>query len=199
MLPPKPSKSIKKLTKKVSQRGKAFNKEEDRIICSAFLNVSKDPITGTLFSLNYQISCHITLRQFSSSHIYIYCQEQTNLVDDITKGCMTTSMSTLEHLPVEVSKLSSIVGWLYKRRLTNSVDIIQQLKGWMRAEKMSRTWWVQPVYIVAVWCCIHAFAQLCPVCHRLMMQLNCMRTQSHGHLNTAGTYCGMNRSGMIKW
>ncbi|WVZ80102.1 hypothetical protein U9M48_027605, partial [Paspalum notatum var. saurae] len=30
-----------------SQRGKAFNKEEDRIICSAFLNVSKDPITGT--------------------------------------------------------------------------------------------------------------------------------------------------------
>ncbi|KAJ1289908.1 hypothetical protein BS78_02G201000 [Paspalum vaginatum] len=31
----------------VSQRGKAFSKEEDRIICSAFLNVSKDPITGT--------------------------------------------------------------------------------------------------------------------------------------------------------
>ena len=71
MLPPKPSKSIKKVTKRLSQRGKAFSKEEDRIICSAFLNVSKDPITGTLFSLNYQISCHITLRQFSSSHIYI--------------------------------------------------------------------------------------------------------------------------------
>ncbi|WVZ54709.1 hypothetical protein U9M48_005467 [Paspalum notatum var. saurae] len=33
--------------KKVSQRGKAFSKEEDRVICSAFLNVSKDPITGT--------------------------------------------------------------------------------------------------------------------------------------------------------
>ena len=71
MLPPKPSKSIKKVTKRLSQRGKAFSKEEDRIICSAFLNVSKDPITGTLFSLNYQIYCHITLRQFSSSHMYI--------------------------------------------------------------------------------------------------------------------------------
>lgn len=47
MLPPKPSKSIKKLTKRLSQRGKAFSKEEDRIICSAFFNVSKDPITGT--------------------------------------------------------------------------------------------------------------------------------------------------------
>ena len=80
MLPPKPSKSIKKVTKRLSQRGKAFSKEEDRIICSAFLN------------------------------IYIYCQEQTNLVEDITKGCMTTSMSTLEHLPVEVSKPSSIIG-----------------------------------------------------------------------------------------
>ncbi|WVZ66062.1 hypothetical protein U9M48_015336 [Paspalum notatum var. saurae] len=33
--------------KRVSQRGKSFNKEEDRIICSALLNVGKDPITGT--------------------------------------------------------------------------------------------------------------------------------------------------------
>ncbi|PUZ70727.1 hypothetical protein GQ55_2G257400 [Panicum hallii var. hallii] len=33
--------------KRVSQRGKSFSKEEDKIICSAFLNVSKDPITGT--------------------------------------------------------------------------------------------------------------------------------------------------------
>lgn len=33
--------------KKVSQRGKAFSKEEDRMICSAFINVSKDPVTGT--------------------------------------------------------------------------------------------------------------------------------------------------------
>ncbi|KAJ1283348.1 hypothetical protein BS78_03G121700 [Paspalum vaginatum] len=42
---PKPRKGGR--GKKVSQRGKAFSKEEDRIICSAFLNVSKDPITGT--------------------------------------------------------------------------------------------------------------------------------------------------------
>ncbi|WVZ94731.1 hypothetical protein U9M48_040595 [Paspalum notatum var. saurae] len=46
MHPPKPKKACKKVTKKVSQRGKAFCKEEDRIICSVFLNVSKDPITG---------------------------------------------------------------------------------------------------------------------------------------------------------
>ena len=39
----KPKKGGKE--KKLSQRGKAFSKEEDRIICSAFLNVSKDPIT----------------------------------------------------------------------------------------------------------------------------------------------------------
>lgn len=32
--------------KKVSRRGGGFAKEEDRVICSAFLNVSKDPITG---------------------------------------------------------------------------------------------------------------------------------------------------------
>jgi hypothetical protein len=32
--------------KRVSQRGKSFSKEEDKIICSAFLNVSKDPIAG---------------------------------------------------------------------------------------------------------------------------------------------------------
>ncbi|KAJ1271009.1 hypothetical protein BS78_06G095800 [Paspalum vaginatum] len=33
--------------KRVSQRGKSFSKEEDRVLCSAFLNVNKDPITGT--------------------------------------------------------------------------------------------------------------------------------------------------------
>jgi len=38
--------------KRVSQRGKSFSKEEDRIICSAFLNVSKDPITGVSPSLD---------------------------------------------------------------------------------------------------------------------------------------------------
>ncbi|PUZ38834.1 hypothetical protein GQ55_9G227900 [Panicum hallii var. hallii] len=32
--------------KNVSRRGGGFTKEEDAIICSAFLNVSKDPITG---------------------------------------------------------------------------------------------------------------------------------------------------------
>ncbi|KAJ1283207.1 hypothetical protein BS78_03G110600 [Paspalum vaginatum] len=47
MLPPKPKKTTKKLAKKVCQRGKGFSKEEDRLICSAWLNVSKDPITGT--------------------------------------------------------------------------------------------------------------------------------------------------------
>ena len=32
--------------KKVARRGSGFSKEEDKIICSAFLNISKDPITG---------------------------------------------------------------------------------------------------------------------------------------------------------
>jgi hypothetical protein len=37
--------------KRVSQRGKSFSNDEDKIICSAFLNVSKDPITGMSLSL----------------------------------------------------------------------------------------------------------------------------------------------------
>jgi hypothetical protein len=37
--------------KRLSQRGKSFSKDEDKIICSAFLNVSKDPITGMSLSL----------------------------------------------------------------------------------------------------------------------------------------------------
>jgi len=32
--------------KNVSRRGTAFTKEEDLVVCSAFLNISKDPITG---------------------------------------------------------------------------------------------------------------------------------------------------------
>ncbi|KAF2924883.1 hypothetical protein DAI22_06g011100 [Oryza sativa Japonica Group] len=32
--------------KKVSRRGTAFTKEEDMVVCSAFLNISKDAITG---------------------------------------------------------------------------------------------------------------------------------------------------------
>jgi hypothetical protein len=39
---------VRQPRKKVAQRGKGFSKEEDRTICSAFLNVSKDPITGRL-------------------------------------------------------------------------------------------------------------------------------------------------------
>jgi hypothetical protein len=32
--------------KRVARRGTAFTKEEDNILCSVFLNISKDPITG---------------------------------------------------------------------------------------------------------------------------------------------------------
>ncbi|CAO2148633.1 unnamed protein product [Urochloa humidicola] len=32
--------------KKVSRRGGGFTKEEDGVLCFAFLNVSKDPIAG---------------------------------------------------------------------------------------------------------------------------------------------------------
>jgi hypothetical protein len=32
--------------KNVSKRGTAFIKEEDLVVCSVFLNISKDPITG---------------------------------------------------------------------------------------------------------------------------------------------------------
>ena len=38
--------------KNVARRGAGFTKEEDRVICSAFLNVSKDPITGTVMRKN---------------------------------------------------------------------------------------------------------------------------------------------------
>ena len=50
---PKPRKGSK--VKKVSQRGKAFSKEEDWIICSAFLNVSKDPVTGMYTGVHKKI------------------------------------------------------------------------------------------------------------------------------------------------
>ncbi|KAG2569822.1 hypothetical protein PVAP13_7NG442401 [Panicum virgatum] len=44
---PSSSKSQRAAKKKnVSRRGLAFTKEEDLVLCSAFLNVSKDPITG---------------------------------------------------------------------------------------------------------------------------------------------------------
>jgi hypothetical protein len=32
--------------KNMSRRGTAFTKEEDFVVCSSFLNISKDPITG---------------------------------------------------------------------------------------------------------------------------------------------------------
>jgi hypothetical protein len=32
--------------KRVAHRGTAFTKEEDKVLCLAFLNISKDPITG---------------------------------------------------------------------------------------------------------------------------------------------------------
>jgi len=32
--------------KKVARRGSGFSKDEDKVICSAFLNISKDPIIG---------------------------------------------------------------------------------------------------------------------------------------------------------
>jgi hypothetical protein len=35
-----------KLRRRVSHRGTAFTKEEDSVLCSAFLNISKDPIIG---------------------------------------------------------------------------------------------------------------------------------------------------------
>jgi hypothetical protein len=40
--------SVKKQAreKRVSRRGNAFTKEEDTVLCSTFLNISKDPITG---------------------------------------------------------------------------------------------------------------------------------------------------------
>ena len=48
----KGNKTVRGNGKRVSQRGKSFSKEEDRIICSAFLNVSKDSITGVSPSLD---------------------------------------------------------------------------------------------------------------------------------------------------
>jgi hypothetical protein len=39
-------------SKNVSGRGKKFDKEEDKVICSGWLNVSKDPIHGANQTLN---------------------------------------------------------------------------------------------------------------------------------------------------
>ena len=49
--------------KRVSRRGGSFTKEEDAIICSAFMNVSKDPIVGVNQSSGgYYKECTPTLR-----------------------------------------------------------------------------------------------------------------------------------------
>jgi hypothetical protein len=40
----KPQRATKK--KNVARRGTAFSKNEDLVVCLAFLNISKDPITG---------------------------------------------------------------------------------------------------------------------------------------------------------
>jgi hypothetical protein len=42
---------------KVARRGTAFTKEEDLVVCSAFLNVSKDPITGNSLQLFLRNLC----------------------------------------------------------------------------------------------------------------------------------------------
>ncbi|KAL6661783.1 hypothetical protein ACP70R_001167 [Stipagrostis hirtigluma subsp. patula] len=44
IVPPPTTRKAKE--KKVSHRGSGFTKEEDEVLCSAFLNVGKDPITG---------------------------------------------------------------------------------------------------------------------------------------------------------
>ncbi|TVU37520.1 hypothetical protein EJB05_10836 [Eragrostis curvula] len=44
IVPPPTTRKAKE--KKVSHRGGGFSKEEDEVLCSAFLNVGKDPITG---------------------------------------------------------------------------------------------------------------------------------------------------------
>jgi hypothetical protein len=44
--PPPPATRKGNKEKKVLRRGCGFTKEEDAILCSAFLNISKDPIIG---------------------------------------------------------------------------------------------------------------------------------------------------------
>ncbi|WVZ94525.1 hypothetical protein U9M48_040406, partial [Paspalum notatum var. saurae] len=44
--PVKPKSKKQEKGKKVARRGSGFSKEEDKVICSAFLNISKDPIIG---------------------------------------------------------------------------------------------------------------------------------------------------------
>jgi hypothetical protein len=52
--------------KRVTQRGKAFSKEEDKMICFAFLNVSKDAVTGnSLFSIPTVLRCqYLSMKSF---------------------------------------------------------------------------------------------------------------------------------------
>lgn len=34
------------MARRVAHRGSAFTKDEDNVLCSAFLNIGKDPVTG---------------------------------------------------------------------------------------------------------------------------------------------------------
>eukprot|EP00267_Zea_mays_P030954 XP_008662819.2 uncharacterized protein LOC103641234 isoform X1 [Zea mays] len=57
--------------KKVSRRGGGFTKEEDRVICSAFLNVSKDPITGVNQSSGGTTSAFLSILMLESPQVPI--------------------------------------------------------------------------------------------------------------------------------
>jgi hypothetical protein len=115
-----PSKKSQKGTKKsqkggkqkvVSRRGGSFTKEEDIVICSAFLNVSKDPITG-MFS-DYSVSTGTSC---------IFCIEINNMQVSIklrvgiTNACMNTSTSTNQKIPTVARSQFNIGGEPYRRQ-----------------------------------------------------------------------------------
>jgi hypothetical protein len=96
--------------KRVSRRGTPFTKEEDNVLCSAFLNISKDPITG----VNQIIEAYY-------KRIYDYYHEHK------LEGSLSSQISLQKGGP------------FFKRLLPNFVDSNLQWIGETKAGRMNMT------------------------------------------------------------
>ena len=184
--------------KNVSRRGTAFTKEEDLVVRSAFLNISKDPITGN--SLQRLLR---NLWPFDAQITWWHnMQVRIRLQVVITRGCMIISMSISLKGPTVARLRFSIGGHWFRKRWTSSVGTKKLLIGWMRAEKMSRIGYTS-THVVLHLSNFHMFifwiglvyTHMC----RLMMLYKCMRGQNLLPSCIAGKNFAMRPNGTISF
>lgn len=184
--------------KRVSQRGKSFNKEEDRIICSAFLNVSKDPITGLSPYLEHGIILSITCTH--NIHLVSYLCVGTNQSSGGYYQRMHEYFAENMDIPTTRSQLAISNRWLAIQRAVNKFcgffSTVERLDASGKTEKDRVSHLLQPI--------VHSFHPYhCVFIHyiihyRLMTLLKCLRRKNHGRSVIAGTFSGMNQNGTIR-